>query len=165
MPYVSPQYARDLERFPTRNSRSFHHFHYKHLNPKRGRGYSIYLVDGVYIPTWLHVPFVHRILGGGARAGSQPWGDFPNFPQRLAHWIFRLVFGIMLPFEEFAAIVSLSVCIAVFTACLRHLTQPWVPPVALIFLGAIWCNCQTLANSRSFARWRRPKNNRRSDRR
>jgi hypothetical protein len=57
-PNHSKEYREDLKRFPSRKGRSFHHFHYKHL---RHRG-SIYWLDGMYIPRWLHVPVIHRIL-------------------------------------------------------------------------------------------------------
>jgi hypothetical protein len=83
-------YYRDLARFPSRRGRTFHHFHYGHLKWRR----SIYWLDGVYLPGWAHVSFVHTILGGSSRAGSQPFGKFPNLPQRLAHLVFRVVFVI-----------------------------------------------------------------------
>lgn len=86
----SNEYHADLKRFPSRQGWVFHHFHYRHLK-RRG---SIYLIDGCYIPKWLHVPFVHRVLGGGDRAGSQRFGKFPNPAQRCAHWIFRLFFSL-----------------------------------------------------------------------
>lgn len=84
----SREYDRDLKRFPSRQGRDFHHFHYHHLR----RRSSIYLVDGMYIPRWLHVPVIHKILGGGERAGSQSFGRFPNLAQRSAHWFCRIIF-------------------------------------------------------------------------
>jgi hypothetical protein len=87
-PNHSKEYREDLKRFPPRRGRSFHHFHYKHLRHRR----SIYWLDGMYIPRWLHVPVIHRILGGSERAESQPFGRFPNVLQRLARWVCRVVF-------------------------------------------------------------------------
>ena len=84
----SREYYQDLKRFPSRRGRDFHHFHYRHLDHR----YSIYWVDGMYIPRWLHVPIIHRILGGGERAGSQSFGRFPNLAQRGAHWLCRILF-------------------------------------------------------------------------
>jgi hypothetical protein len=66
----SNEYRQDLKKFPNRNGRSFHHFHYRHLRDRQ----SIYWLDGMYLPQWLHVPIIHRILGGGERAGSQRFG-------------------------------------------------------------------------------------------
>jgi hypothetical protein len=82
------EYYQDLKRFPSRRGRDFHHFHYRHL---RNRS-SIYWLDGMYIPRLLHVPIIHKILGGGGRASSQSFGRFPNFAQRLAHLLCRIVF-------------------------------------------------------------------------
>lgn len=84
----SREYYRDLKRFPSRRRRDFHHFHYGHLW-RRG---SIYWVDGIYLPRWLHVPIIHKVLGGGERAGSQAFGRFPNCAQRVAHSFCRIVF-------------------------------------------------------------------------
>jgi hypothetical protein len=88
-PNHSNEYRADLKKFPSRRGRSFHHFHYRHLRDRA----SIYWLDGMYLPRWVHVPIIHRILGGGGeRAGSQPFGRFPNVAQRLAHWVCRVVF-------------------------------------------------------------------------
>jgi hypothetical protein len=89
-PNHSNEYRADLKKFPSRRGRSFHHFHYNHLRHRQ----SIYWLDGIYLPRWLHVPVIHRILGGGERAGSQPFGRFPNVFQRLAHLACRLIFVI-----------------------------------------------------------------------
>jgi hypothetical protein len=87
-PNHSNEYRTDLKKFPGRKSRSFHHFHYGHLRDQS----SIYWLDGMYLPQLVHVPVIHRILGGGERAGSQPFGRFPNVVQRVAHWVCRVVF-------------------------------------------------------------------------
>jgi hypothetical protein len=84
----SSEYYRDLKRFPSRRGRNFHHFHYRHLR----RRSSIYWIDGMCLPQCLHVPIIHKVLGGGERAGTQPFGRFPNLAQRLAHWLCRFIF-------------------------------------------------------------------------
>ena len=86
----SQAYLDDLKRFPAKKGRTFHHFHYRHLKRRK----SIYWIDGIYVPTWFHVPILHRILGGGSRAGTQRFGRFPNPAQRLAHWLCRIIFVI-----------------------------------------------------------------------
>lgn len=88
MAWHSDSYYKDLKRFPSRRGRSFHHFSYRHLKHRR----SYYWLDGIYLPKWFHVPVVHRLLGGGDRAGSQRFGKFPNVAQRTCHWICRIVF-------------------------------------------------------------------------
>ncbi|MGL5061349.1 MAG: hypothetical protein ACRC62_15355 [Microcoleus sp.] len=88
----SDRYYEDLKKMrrkhPPSKGHSFHHFHYRHLKTR----YSIYLVDGINLPQWLHVPIVHRLLGGGDRAGTQLFGKFPNPAQRAFHWLCRLVY-------------------------------------------------------------------------
>jgi hypothetical protein len=98
-PNHSNEYLQDLKKSPNRRGRSFHHFHYGHLRdrvafPKENRS-SIYWLDGMYLSQWLHIPIIHRILGGGERAGSQPFGRFPNVAQRLAHLVCRVVFVVL----------------------------------------------------------------------
>ena len=88
MVWHSDSYYRDLKKFPTRRGRSFHHFHYSHLKHRL----SIYWIDGIYLPKWIHVPIIHRLLGGGSRASTQRFGKYPNVVQSLAHLICRLVF-------------------------------------------------------------------------
>jgi hypothetical protein len=90
MTHHTKAYYDDLKRFPARRGRTFHHFHYKHI----GRRSSVYLVDGMYLPNWVHVPIIHRLLGGSSRAGGQPFGKFPNMGQRVAHMVCRAVFSV-----------------------------------------------------------------------
>lgn len=84
---MSQEYYDDLKRFPRWKRMSFHHFHYNHL---RWRG-SILFIDGLYIPDWIHVPVIHRLLGGGDRVRDQRFGRFPNIAQRTVHYSLRLV--------------------------------------------------------------------------
>jgi hypothetical protein len=86
----SREYQEDLKRFPSRKGRNFHHFQYDHLRDRP----STYWIDGMYLPRWVHVPIIHRILGGSERARNQPFGRFPNIAQRLVHWICRILFVI-----------------------------------------------------------------------
>lgn len=84
---MSDKYYRDLNRFPGWKRMSFHHFHYDHLKYRR----SILFIDGLYLPDWLHVPVIHRLLGGGDRVRDQKFGRFPNVAQRSVHWLCRLI--------------------------------------------------------------------------
>jgi hypothetical protein len=78
--------------------RPFHHYDYRHLK----RRYSIYWVDGLHIPKAIHVPIIHRILGGGDRPSKQAFGKFPNVAQRAAHWLLRLIYLPWIPFDRLA---------------------------------------------------------------
>lgn len=83
---MSNAYYRDLQRFPSWKGMAFHHFHYDHLRHRR----SYVWVDGMYLPRWLHIQVIHRILGGGERVRDQRFGNFPNCAQRTVHWMCRL---------------------------------------------------------------------------
>lgn len=94
MTWHTEAYRKDLERHKRWQRMDFHHFHYAHLSTRGGRKprYSIMFWDGCYIPDWLHVPVIHKLLGGGGGgAGRQRFGKFPNPAQRCAHWILRFV--------------------------------------------------------------------------
>lgn len=103
MAYHSESYYQDLKRHKAIKGWSFHHFHYKQLS-KKGRGYSIYWIDGIHIPGWLHVPIIHRILGGGSRAGNQRFGKFPNPAQRFSHMVLRFVMPIPIVIKKYGFI-------------------------------------------------------------
>jgi hypothetical protein len=90
---MTDRYYKDLKRFkgyrhPLWGVMSFHHFSYRHLKTR----YSIYWVDGVYLPTWFHVPVVHVLLGGSTRVRGQWLGKFPNPAQRGVHALCRIHF-------------------------------------------------------------------------
>ena len=93
-PYRSPEYVKDLKRFPSRNGLSGHHLDYCHLK----RRPSIYWVDVLYVPKWFHVPIIHSLLGGADRVSDQRWGKYPNIAQRAVHWLLRLIYLPIMPF-------------------------------------------------------------------
>jgi hypothetical protein len=90
---VSNPYFKDLARHRPRAGWSYHHTTYRPFSTANGHRprYSVAWIEGIYVPKWIHVPVLHRLLGGGDRVSTQRFGDFPNIAQRAAHWILRPV--------------------------------------------------------------------------